>query len=108
MNGKAYDAILVVVNCYTKLAKYYLVLKTITAKQLGDMLVRTVFCNFGVLSSIVSDRGSLFTSVYWSALCHYLRIKQRLSTTFYPQTDGQRERQNQTLEQYLQAYVNYQ
>ena len=101
VDRKAYDAILVVVDRYTKLAKYYLILKTIIAKQFGNLLIHTVFCSFGVPSSIVSNQGSIFTSIFWLALCHYLRIKRHLSTAFPLQTNGQTERQNQTLEQYL-------
>ena len=108
VDGKAYDAILVVVDHYTKLAKYYLVLNTITAEQFGNLLVRTVFCSFSVPSSIASNQGSIFTSTFWLPLCHYLRIKRRLSTAFHPHTNGQTERQNQMLEQYLRTYVNYQ
>lgn len=55
-----------------------------------------------------SDRGSLFTSKFWSAMCFHLKIQRRLSSAFHPQTDGQTERQNQTLEQYLRGYANYQ
>jgi hypothetical protein len=54
----------------------------------------------------VSDRGSLFTSHFWAEVCYATKIKRRLSTAFHPQTDGQTERQNQTLEQYLRAYVD--
>ena len=111
-----------VVDCYTKLAKNYPVLKTITAEQFGNLLIHTVFCSFGEPSSIVSYQGSIFISTFWLALCHYLHIKRRLSTAFchylhierrlstafYPQTNSQTERQNQTLEQYLRTYVNNQ
>ena len=55
VDRKAYDAILVVVDRYTKLAKYYPVLKSITAKQFGNLFVQTVFCSFSVPSSIVND-----------------------------------------------------
>ena len=55
VDGKAYNAILVVVDRYTKLAKYYPVLKTITAKQFGNLLIHTIICSFGVPSSNISD-----------------------------------------------------
>ena len=58
-------------------------------------------------NSIVSDRDSVFTSKFWSSLCYFLSIKRRLSTAFHPQTDGQTEWQNRTMEAYLRAFVNY-
>ena len=62
---------------------------------------------YGAPESIVSDRGSLFTGSFWATLMHYLHTKRRLSTAYHPQTDGQTERQNQTLEQYLRAFINW-
>ena len=108
VDRKAYDAILVVIECYTKLAKYYPVLKSITAEQFGNLFGHTVFCSFDVPSSIVSNQGSIFTSTFWLALCHYLCIKRCLTMTFYPHTNSQTESQNQMLKQYLHAYMNYQ
>jgi transposase InsO family protein len=106
--GKAYDCILVVVDRYTKMARYIPVRKTIEAPQLADVFISKIVKLHGVPQSIVTDRGSLFTAHFWSALCYHLNIKRKLSTSFHPQTDGQTERQNQTLEQYLRGYINYQ
>ncbi|GAW03787.1 retrotransposon nucleocapsid protein [Lentinula edodes] len=49
-------------------------------------------------SDIVSDRGSLFVSQFWRELCRALGIESRLSTAYHPQTDGQTERVNQSVE----------
>jgi transposase InsO family protein len=104
---KAYDAILVVVDRYTKMAKYTPVCKTIDAADLANIFHDTIVMTFGPPTSIVTDRGSLFTSHFWSSLCFYMKARRRLSTAFHPQTDGQTERQNQTLEHYLRCYANY-
>ena len=49
----------------------------------------------------------MYTSKFWQTLTAQLGIKHKCSTAFHPQTDGQTERMNQTVEQYLRAYVNY-
>lgn len=103
----AYDSILVIVDRYTKMVKYIPAKTTITADELATTLADRILWEYGIPKSIVSDRGSLFTSKFWSALCFYAKIRRRLSTAFHPQTDGQTERQNQVLEHYLRTYCNY-
>jgi transposase InsO family protein len=83
------------------------VLKTITAERLANVFIEHIVSQFWIPEGIVSDRGAVFTSAFWSQVCYYLRIKRRLSTAFHPQTDGQTERQNQSLEHYFRCYCNH-
>jgi transposase InsO family protein len=105
--GKVFDSLFVIVDRYTKMAKYIPVLKSITAEHLADIFLERIVLQFGIPEGIVSDRGAVFTSAFWSQLCYCLRIKRRLSTAFHPQTDGQTERQNQSLEHYFRCYCNH-
>ena len=61
----------------------------------------------GLPNSIVLDRGSQFVAELTKKLNRMLEIKTKLSTTFYPQTDGQTKQMNQELEQYLRFFVNH-
>ena len=106
-DSKAYDAILVVVDRFTKMAKYIPIRQTLTAAELAELFHRHIVCSFGPPASIISDRGSVFTSQFWASLYFYMKARRKLSTAFHPQTDGQTERQNQILEQYLRCYINY-
>jgi transposase InsO family protein len=101
-----YDAILVVVDRYTKMARYIPTTKKLDASDLADLFFQEVIRFFGVPDGIVTDRGSVFTSQFWSEVCFAAKVKRRLSTAFHPQTDGQTERQNQTLERYLRCYTD--
>jgi hypothetical protein len=88
---KIYNAVLVVVDYFTKMAKYFPTQKTLNAARLADLFYKRIICSFGTLWSIMSDRASLFTSQFWSSLCFYIKARCQLSTAFYPQTDGQME-----------------
>ena len=105
--GKAYDSILVVADRYSKMVVFIPCNKTMEATDLAEAMESNVFKHYGIFESCVTDRGSLFTSGWWSTFCHYWNIRRRLSTAFHPQTDGMTERQNQTLEIFLRSYVNY-
>ena len=79
----------------------------ITVDTLVYKFLRLIYKNHGLPKSIVSDRGTQFTSTLWKRLCEQLGVTRRLSTAYHPETDGSTERMNQTLEAYLRAYVNY-
>ncbi|KAH0604570.1 uncharacterized protein H6S33_006947 [Morchella sextelata] len=102
------NAILVVVDRLTKMAHYIPTRDTADASELARLFLQHLWKSHGLSKDIVSDRGTTFTSQFWKALYNQLDIKPRFSTAFHPQTDGQTERVNAIMEQYLRGYVNYQ
>lgn len=104
-DGKTYNAIMVVVDLFTKHSLYVPTTKELDAAGLADLFYEKVMTHYGMPENLVSDRGTVFTSEFWSFFCHQLGTRRRLSTAYHPQTDGQTERQNQTLEYYLRHYV---
>jgi hypothetical protein len=66
-----------------------------------------VWKHHGWAQKIITDRGTQFAAKFTRALNQLLRMETALSTAYHPQTDGQTERINQELEQYLRLYVNH-
>ena len=56
---------------------------------------------------MISDRGPQFVAGLMRELNKMLEIETKLSIAYHPETDGQTERTNQELEQYLRIYVNH-
>ncbi len=105
-DDSVYDAILMIVNHYIKMTWYISISKTLTAMQLADIFIKKIVYHYRALKEIVSDRGLIFTTSYWSEVCYQTKIKYWLSTAFHSQTDEQTECQNQILKHYLQCYCN--
>ncbi len=86
---------------------YKLVKITINALGLADVILDMVIQYHSLPDSIVNDQGLVFNSKFWSLLCYFLRIKQKLSTAFYLQTNSQTKKYNSTMKACLQAFVNF-
>uniref|UniRef100_A0A803K8U7 Integrase catalytic domain-containing protein n=1 Tax=Xenopus tropicalis TaxID=8364 RepID=A0A803K8U7_XENTR len=77
-----------------------------SAKTLAGLFITNIFKYHGAPLNIVSDRGVQFVSRFWRAFCSLLGTDLSFSSAYHPQTNGQTERTNQSLEQYLRCYVS--
>ena len=97
----SYNSILVIVDRLTKMIYYEPIKVTIDAPSLAEVTIDMVVRHDGLPDSIIRDCKLLFTSKFWSLLCYFLNIKQKLSTAFHPQIDGHIKRQNSIIEAYF-------
>jgi hypothetical protein len=105
---EGYDAIWVVVDRLSKMRHCVPCHTTIDARGLAEIFLKEVVRLHGLPKTITSDRGPQFAAVFWKRICERLGINRRLSTAFHPQTDGQTERMNASMEQYLRIYTSHQ
>lgn len=97
-SSKGLDAILVVVDCLTKMRHLIPCNETATAPNVAPRYLNQLCKLHGLPEAMISDRGPQYTASFWSALCTLFQICPTLSTTFHPQTDGQTERANEVME----------
>ena len=105
--SNGYDSITVFVE---RLLKYVVIIpskSTDTSEDIANSLQKHIFTNFGTPQYLVTDRDPRFTSHHWKDFVSKYNIDHRLSTAYHPETDGQTERTNRTLEQFLRMYIDY-
>lgn len=101
------DAIITCVDKLTKMIHLIPSVTAIDAPALARLFYDNVVRLHGVPNSIVSDRDPRFTSKFWRTLMDLCGTKLHMSTAYHPQTDGQTERANRTIEDMLRCYVNH-
>ena len=106
--SSGYTSILVIVDRLTKQSIFLPTHDTITSAQLAELFVFNVFSKHGVPGHVTSDRGPEFVSHFFRSVGTALDMKLHFTSGYHPEGDGQTERVNQTLEQYLRCYCNYQ
>jgi hypothetical protein len=107
--SQGYDSILTITDHdVTKAALFFPCNQTITGEGVATIYAQHVFPHYGVPQKVISDQDTRFTSRFIKELERILDITPNMSMAYHPQTDGQSERTNQWLEQYLRIYGNFQ
>ena len=103
---RGFDAIAVFVDRLTKMVHLAPCTSNVTAVDAARLFVQHVVKLHGVPHETITDRGPQFNSNFWKALTSLLGTHHKMSSAYHPQTDGQTERMNQTLECMLRHYIN--
>lgn len=99
------EVIMVVVDRFTKYSHFIPLSHPYRAADVAQSFLDHVYKLYGLPSSLITDRDPIFTSRFWKELMNKLNIRLNMSSAYHPQTDGQTERVNQCLENYLRSMV---
>ena len=105
--SQGFDSIMIVVDCLSKQIHAMPTTTMVDSAGVARLFRDNVWRHHGLLETIISDRGTTFTSKFMKELNSLLGITANVSTAYHPQTDGQTERVNQEIEQYLRIFVNH-
>ena len=105
--SQGYNAICVFVDRFSKMIHAVPTTTKLTAEGMALLYRDHIFNRHGVPRKFIHDRGTQFESRFMKELYRLLAIEANPSTAYHPQTDGQTERINQEIEQYLRMFINY-
>jgi len=101
-----YDTVMTTVDSVSKVTHLVPAHTTVTAEGAARLFLHYVWKLHGLLKRVVSNRGPQFISRFTRELYRLLGIQIASSMAWHPQSDGQMERVNQELDQFLRVFVN--
>ncbi|GBG59662.1 hypothetical protein CBR_g49926 [Chara braunii] len=102
---RGHDAILVIVDHFTKRARFVPCRYAISAREVADIVFNRVVRDHGLPLSIIFDCDPRFTSRFWRRLHEVYGTQLRFSSSYHFQTDGQTEVTNRSLGDILRKIV---
>ena len=106
LSRNGFNTLLVVVDKCSKMIHLIPTTINVTAPEVARLFFREIVRHHGLPSTIISDRDPRFTSSFWTELWSQFGTALAMSTAYHPQTDGQTERANRTIEDILRNYVD--
>jgi transposase-like protein len=100
-----YDTLMVVIDKLSKEMTLIPTVTTVTGKRAAKLFFENVYRYHGLPRKIISDRDPCFTGALWKELHRLLQVHLAMLSSFHPETDGQTERANRTVEEMLRHYV---
>jgi hypothetical protein len=104
--SRQFNCLLVIVDKLTKYAHFVSLKHPYTASKVAELFADNVYRLHSLPQSLVSDRDPVFTSQFWQSVFRATGTQLKMSTSNHPETDGQTERVNQSIECYLRCFVS--
>ena len=105
VSDKGNDYLMVTVDKFSKLVRMAACRKTVQAKEAAELLLSLTLTTYARLpTTLISDRDPRFTSELWQETWKALGATLRMTTAHRPQADGQTERANRQVLEYLRHF----